>query len=171
MAQEKSIYKKRWAVLGAAALLLIVLILILALRPKATLNLNELSDCLLKTSAYSQGMQELTPSELETRWGLSSSGFSEEKLFAASDGTAREFLLLHAADKKSADEASTAFSLYCQSLLDRYETENPEEAVRVKTYQIRRTQNYVFLFIGDGTEEVSLALDDYFDKVRYDKYQ
>ncbi|WP_418564222.1 hypothetical protein, partial [Neglectibacter timonensis] len=64
MTPEKSTYKKWLAVLGTAAILLIALILLIFMRPKTDLNLNEVSDCLLKTSVYSQGMQELDFSEL-----------------------------------------------------------------------------------------------------------
>ena len=171
MTPEKSTYKKWLAVLGTAAILLIALILLIFMRPKTDLHLNEVYDCLLKTSVYSQGMQELDFSELETRWGVSSSGFSEGKAFVATDGTSRKILLLHAVDKKSADKAASVLSLYCQDLIDRYDTDNPEEAARVKTYQIRRTRNYVFLLIGDGTTEAGSALESYFDKIRYDTKQ
>ena len=169
MTQKKSTYKKWLAALGAAVILLVALILLIFMRPKTNLNLNEVSDYLLKTSVYSQGMQELDFSELETRWGLSSSGFSEGKAFVATDGTSREIVLLNAVDKKSADKAASVLSLYCQDLIDRYDTDNPEEAARVKTYQIRRTRNYVLFTIGNGTAEVSFTLEGYFDKIHYDK--
>ena len=78
-------------------------------------------------------------------------------------------MLLHAVDKKSADKAASVLSLYCQDLIDRYDTDNPEEAARVKTYQIRRTRNYVLFTIGNGTAEVSFTLEGYFDKIHYDK--
>ena len=148
----------------AAALLLLALIGggWLLHRRKTVLNLERLAGFLLSSSVYSEGMRALDEQEAFSRYpGIAEGDVADFQVYAAGDGTAREFALFQAKDRETADDIMTSLSLYCHAREDLFALADPQEQRRVRGYQIHRSRDYVLLLISDPQGSGGQMLADF----------
>lgn len=159
--------------LAAIAAILLLLALIgggwLLHRRKTVLNLERLAGFLLSSSVYSEGMRALDTQEVFSRYpGITQGDVTDFQVYAAGDGTAREFALFQAKDIGTADDIMTALSLYCYAREDLFALADPQEQQRVRGYQIRRSRDYVLLLISDPQGSGMQMLADFSRIYGYD---
>lgn len=171
MEKEKNRQDKRlWA---AAAILLAALGLLFGSwglhQRKTVLRLDRLAEYLLRSPVYSEGMQALEENEILSRYpGIMWEDFTSCCVYAAGDGTAREFALFQAKDIQAAENMMTALSLYCHECEKLLQLSDPQEQQRMRGYQIRRTRTYVLLVVSDPQGTGGQLLTDFFRQSGYD---
>lgn len=159
--------------LAAIAAMLLLLALIgggwLLHRRKTVLNLGQLAGFLLSSSVYSEGMRTLEGEEVFSRYpGITDGDVADFRIYAAQDGTAREFALFQAKDKETADDIMTSLSLYCHAREELFALADPQEAARIRGYRIRRSRDYVLLLISDPQGSGGQMLADFSRIYGYD---
>jgi len=136
---------------------------------RTTVNLDKLAEHLLSSSVYYQDMAEISRDGIAARYGIDASDIAESKAYAASDGTAREFVLLKAVSVEAAGDMMDALTGYSLGLMDRYSGKSNKEYERVKGYVISRTGEYVIFTISDENGTGSKAAKEYLDSTLYDQ--